>query len=477
MKVRTRMMLAFLLAGILSLVYLISLIENKLKPVYKDPIEDDLVEMATLLSSSLTLSAENGEIKLGNLQAMVEHAMNRQLNAQIYDRKKDKMELHIYVTDAEGTVIYDSHYLDVGEVYANWHDVKRTLQGEYGARATWLGEKQDRLFYYVASPVMVDGELKGVLSVGKSTAYEAYKLLNKMNREALIGVIGAVMVGIIMAVLFTMWVTRPIRQLTEYAGAVRDGRPTAFPELARSDIGQLGRSFEEMREALEGRKYVEQYVQTLTHEIKSPLSAIKGAAELLEEDMPESRRASFLHNIQTETHRIQRIVDRLLELSAMENRKGLRNVTQISLTQEIKGILAAMNPVIESKQIKINLLEEEDNQLMGESFLIRQALSNIIHNAIDFTPPKGHITIRVAPGEVSVQDNGPGIPQYALSRVFERFYSLQRPDSGRKSSGLGLSIVQRVTELHGGSASLTNGPEGGALAVVTFKNSADKPAR
>ncbi len=128
-----------------------------------------------------------------------------------------------------------------------------------------------------------------------------------------------------------------------------------------------------------------------------------------------------------------------------------------------------MNPVIESKQIKINLLEEEDNQLMGESFLIRQALSNIIHNAIDFTPPKGHITIRVAPGEVSVQDNGPGIPQYALSRVFERFYSLQRPDSGRKSSGLGLSIVQRVTELHGGSASLTNGPEGGALAVVTFQ--------
>jgi len=468
MKVRTRMMVAFLLVGILSLIFLISLIETRLKPVYKDPIEDDLVEMSTLLSSFLATTTVDGKVMLDQLDVFIKHALGRTLKAQIYDRKKEKMELHVYVTDPKGTVIYDSHGLDVGEVYANWWDVKRTLMGEYGARTSWMGENNDLLFYYVASPIEVDGKLLGVLSVGKNTPHVAYTLMNKMNREALTGVFGAVSVGVIMAVLFTMWVTRPIRQLTEYAGAVRDGRPAIFPSLARSDIGELGQSFEEMREALEGKKYVEQYVQTLTHEIKSPLSAIKGAAELLEEDMPEERRNNFLHNIQTETNRIQRIVDRLLELSAIENRKGLRNVKTLYLCKEVKDILASIHPVIEGKHIRIHLEEQEEEGMWGEQFLVHQALSNLIHNAIDFTPEEGEITITVEQGKVTIKDSGPGVPQYALDRVFERFYSLQRPDSGKKSSGLGLSIVRRVAHLHGGDVSLTNAPRGGALAVIDF---------
>ena len=108
----------------------------------------------------------------------------------------------------------------------------------------------------------------------------------------------------------------------------------------------------------------------------------------------------------------------------------------------------------------------------GERFLLQQALLNLVENAISFSPPNGSITVRAArAGEagkawarIEILDEGPGLPGYAGDKVFEKFYSLQRPDTGRKSSGLGLTIVQEITRLHGGTIRLENRAEGGLRA-------------
>ena len=100
--------------------------------------------------------------------------------------------------------------------------------------------------------------------------------------------------------------------------------------------------------------------------------------------------------------------------------------------------------------------------MLGESFLLESALHNLLQNAIDFSPEGTAIRIRVAPDaaaqhvEITVEDTGPGIPDYALPRLFERFYSLQRPDTGRKSSGLGLCFVREAAALHDGSIRVEN---------------------
>jgi two-component system sensor histidine kinase CreC len=88
------------------------------------------------------------------------------------------------------------------------------------------------------------------------------------------------------------------------------------------------------------------------------------------------------------------------------------------------------------------------------------------------------VTLRATPGllEIAVEDSGPGVPDYALARVFERFYSLPRPDTGRKSSGLGLSIVREIARLHGGEAELANRPGGGARATLTVPRATPPPA-
>ncbi|HYD85736.1 MAG TPA: histidine kinase dimerization/phospho-acceptor domain-containing protein, partial [Opitutus sp.] len=118
--------------------------------------------------------------------------------------------------------------------------------------------------------------------------------------------------------------THAIEKLTVYAQAVRDGRRVAPPRSRAREIATLTKAFDEMRDALEGRQHAERYTQALAHEVKAPLAAIRGAAELLDEAMPEEQRRKFMANIRGESARIEQIVERLLELSSLEARKALR---------------------------------------------------------------------------------------------------------------------------------------------------------
>jgi two-component system sensor histidine kinase CreC len=108
----------------------------------------------------------------------------------------------------------------------------------------------------------------------------------------------------------------------------------------------------------------------------------------------------------------------------------------------------------------------------GDPFLLHQALSNLLQNAIDFSTARGSIRIAATTGSdrvsIIVEDEGPGIPDFAKERVFERFFSLQRPGTGKKSTGLGLNFVKEVALLHGGEIRLENLPEGGLRAILSL---------
>jgi two-component system sensor histidine kinase CreC len=235
-------------------------------------------------------------------------------------------------------------------------------------------------------------------------------------------------------------------------------------------MGVMGKALQDMRESLEGKQYVERYVQTLTHELKSPLAAIGGAAELLTEEMTPTERGRFLANIRTEAGRMQGIVERMLQLSALESRKGLKSIEEIDIGQLIAAIVEEARPLLLKKSLQINTAVSPDARLHGERFLIRQALANLVGNAIDFSPPHAVILLMARHEaeylSIEVADAGPGIPPYAVEKIFERFYSLPRPDTGRKSTGLGLSFVREVASLHHGTISVVNRSEGGVIALL-----------
>ena len=203
-----------------------------------------------------------------------------------------------------------------------------------------------------------------------------------------------------------------------------------MPRLDRTEIGDMGFAFEKMKEALEGKKYVEQYVQTLTHEIKSPVSAIRGAAELLEENMPQERRERFLANIRNEANRIKDIIDRMLELSSLESRSKLNAVENINLGSILKIVLESKQPMLLKKNISVLFKPDEELIIKGDSFLLNQAISNLLQNAIEFGPRDSQINISAENCEdmivIEIIDKGPGIPDYALEKIFNKFFFIEQ---------------------------------------------------
>lgn len=475
MRLRTRLFLGFFLLTGAGFYFLVGWILRDLRPRYLESSEEGLIDSANLLAALIEEDiGSDGAIPVDRLRGAYARLPGRPLSAQIYRFAKTRVDLRVYVTDSLGKVLFDSDAgRDEGKDYSRWRDVFLTLRGQYGARTTRVNPSAaSSSVLYVAAPLRgPGGRIAGVVTVSKPSNSINLFLQAARGKIVFAGLLAAVAVALAGMVL-SAFVTRPIQRITEYARAVRDGRPAAFPALGRSEIGEMGRAFEEMREALEGRKYVEQYVHTLTHELKSPISSVRGAAELLQEEMPPERRAGFLANIRSETERMQTLVDRMLDLSGLESRRGLLESEPVEVASLAAETHARLESALARKGLRWDCDIPPALTVPGERFLLQQAMLNLAENAVSFSPRNGTIAVRasrVAEGRrawarIEILDEGPGLPDFAGARVFEKFYSLQRPDTGRKSSGLGLTIVQEITRLHEGTIRLENRPEGGLRA-------------
>jgi two-component system sensor histidine kinase CreC len=375
--------------------------------------------------------------------------------------------LRVFACDREGVVLFDAAGRDAGRRYA-WAMTGGGQAASENYSFSNVAEVAGEL--RVRAAVRRDGEIVGWVGVGRPLATVAEGVQRARWRLVITGgVVAFIMVGV------GWWVaarlTRSVERLTEHARAVRDGRASAPPASRAREIAELATAFEEMRTALDGRQHAERYTQALAHEVKAPLAAIRGAAELLDEAMPPEERARFLANIRTESARIQAIIDRLLELSSLEARKRLATTEVLAADALADEAAAAVRGAALAAGLALEIVREGAVRLRGERVLVREALVNLLQNALDFSPRGATVRLRVgraADGRAVfvVEDAGPGVPDYALGRVFERFYSLPRPGTARKSTGLGLALVREIAHLHGGDVALENRAEGGARATL-----------
>lgn len=472
MRLGTRIFLGITVVAAVAFYSFVAWINEDLSPRYRLSTEEPLVDAARILAAIASASITDKGVDVELFRNALKEAAGRPFSARIYGFLKDSVDYRIYITDAGGTVIFDSdNGRHEGEDYSNWRDVNLTLRGEYGARTSRdLPEKDSGSVLYVAAPIHSGTDIVGVLTVGKPTR-NVNSFVEATQRNIAYGAIFTVIVIIIVGSLLVRTLTVPIYRLTRYAEQVRDGKRVNLPQLGTTEIRALGQAFEQMRDALEGKQYVENYVQTLTHELKSPLAAIKGAAELLEEDLPVERKQKFLANIQGQTERIQSLIDRLLQLAALESRKRLQEQESVVLSEIVVQVIDSVKPLLEKGNLHIESKLTSEAIVTGEPFLIRQAVQNILQNALDFSPPGGTITVQVTVegdlARVVITDEGPGVPEYAADRVFERFYSLERPDGSGKRTGIGLSFVKEVLSIHNGTVSLRNNTKG-AECVLLF---------
>jgi two-component system, OmpR family, sensor histidine kinase CreC len=456
-KIRTAIFGVYVLASALGFAVLMAFILKEVRPRYVESMRRTLADTAALLA------------------VMAETDMERKPDATLADAWRGNLgalqrasgALRVYVTDARGIVAFDSAGgADVGKDYTRRPEVAAYFESKY-ERGDFDNVDLVSGELRVTAPVRRAGEVVGLVGVARPLSSVTEAILRARLRL----IAGGMAVAVIMTAA-GWWIaaklTGSLERLTAYAEAVRDGREARPPESRASEVAALARAFEEMRVALEGKAYVERYTQALAHEVKAPLSAIRGAAELLQEDLPAEERARFLENLRTESARMQQIVERMLRLAALEARRGLEGVERVAMDAVVREAVEVLRPVAVVRGVELRVECTGEAWVKGEVFLLVQAVVNLVQNAVEFSPEGGIVTVRVALEggwmALEVEDGGPGVPEFAKERIFERFYSLPRPETGRKSTGLGLSFVREIAALHGGSVTVGNRAEGGARA-------------
>lgn len=473
MKIGMRLLLGYFLIVAVAAWFVLNIFLQEIKPGVRRATEGTLVDTATLLAQFARADLRSGHPAHGQLAQAFAALGDYPVAANISGIVKRRNEYRVYLTDHRGIVLFDSAGVALGQDYSRWNDVLLTLRGQYGARSTRsVAEDENSTVMYVAAPVREGDRIVGVLSVGKANS-TMLPVIRRSERRVLWA--GAALLGIALltGLAFVLWINRSLGRLSRYADAVSAGNTPPLPALNSSELRKLAQALESMRLKLEGKRYIEHYVYALTHELKSPLAAIRGAAEIIHECPPGGVIRRFSGNILQQNRRMQRLIDHLLRQAQLENVPEI--VRQpVALLPLVESLCASRIVQAQGKHLQIDRDSLQGLNVAADRLLLEQALANLLDNALDFTAAGGSVTFSGGQDAdeiwLQVSDNGSGIPDYAIGHIFERFYSLPRGD-GEKSSGLGLAFVREVARLHQGSIALTNRPQGGVSALLTLKNS------
>ncbi|PZO18147.1 MAG: two-component system sensor histidine kinase CreC [Burkholderiales bacterium] len=456
MRIGLRLLLGFFLMLGVALAVVLNVFLQEVKPGTRLAMEDSLIDAAHAFAQLATADMKGGTIATGGFAQALQAYPGAQPGARIWGFQKNSVDYRITITDAQGIVRFDTRQEAVGQDFSRWNDVLRTLRGEYGARSS-LADPNDpnSTVMHVAAPIRDGDRIIGALTVSRpNRSLEPY--IERSQQRILRWSWGLLGLSLLMGVLLSWWMASSLSRLRGYANAVASGERVALPRFGRlsgnTEFNDLAQAVERMRVKLEDKAYVENYVHTLTHELKSPLAAIRGAAELLEEDLPVPDRQRFAGNIQRQTERLRQLIDKLLRLADVEQMRALSKLEPVDLSALTRDLLQRAEPRLRLKSLRVRDELGEGQSVRGDAFLLGQALQNLLDNAIDFSPEQGELWLRLQKdGDAlvwSVRDQGSGVPDYAQAHIFERFYSLPRGEAQEKSSGLGLCLVKEVSDLH-----------------------------
>lgn len=329
---------------------------------------------------------------------------------------------------------------------ASRREVLTALAGGYGS-ATRRWDNQGRVYLFSALPIRRAGTITGVVYVTRSTTdvkLQLYRLRSWLFR-VLIATLG---MTALLTLLLATTIARPLGRLTRRAQRIAAGQPVEPDRLAarRDEIGQLARAVSAMTDELERRAHdARTLAADLSHEFKSPLTGIRGAAELLRDGASDDplARDRFLAMILDDAARLDRVVSRLLELARVEDDRGV----------ELPVDLAALARTCahRSWSVPVEVQASGHPVVSGRKTQLASAIDNLVANATQFAAPDTTVRIaidrRAAAIRLTVANHGPALSAAARARVWDRFYSTRVAAGG---SGLGLAIVRSVALGHGG---------------------------
>lgn len=327
------------------------------------------------------------------------------------------------------------------------------------------------------------GSLVGYLIVEGSTAYQRgdeLPLINRLNEAALRAGLIALGLALLLALLLSEGIIRPVRRLTDAARKLAGGDLNHRVAVKGNDeIATLGAAFNSMTDSLRAsEKQRRAMTADIAHELRSPLAVQRAHLEALQDGIypltPEN-----LQPIIDQSALLERLVEDLRTLALADAGELPLQKVEVNLPDLLEGILERFRPAAEGRGVALDLRVESAvcPVLQADPDRLAQIMNNLLSNALRHTPPGGAVNIRLAcqagSAVVQVQDSGAGIPVESLPHIFERFYradpARSREDGG---TGLGLAIARQLAAAHGGQLSAANAPQGGAVFTLTLPQEA-----
>ena len=429
-----------------------------------------MVEVSSLMSRVASQNNKDGEIDLETFESLIVNYLRSQKNTIDTNNNQKLENLAIYVTDKDGLLVLDSRGLilgtdlrshdEVGSVLSGGQDITtvviKSIPGPKKARGVVIEYLYKSRFLNASNPIYGNnGEILGAVVV-------VAPLMDLLDQNYLLQFIFYIfLLALIFGALGSYRISRNIRLIEKYTESLFSGADVSIPNL-NNQFDKLAKTIENARTEVELKDDVEQYIDTLAHELRTPITGIQLTAENLLSPMSDEQRKRVIENILDSNKHMDLLVNRLLDLSRIERREALKRIESLNILQVVKNVLKAPSRVknISDKNIKIVLEIGDKSFLKAEKILLEQAIGNIVNNALDFSPKSGAITIKASETNAAISivvlDDGPGIPPHVLSKLFTRFFSVSRPDTGVRGNGLGLRFVRKIMQLHGGEVTLQN---------------------
>ena len=364
----------------------------------------------------------------------------------------------VQVVDSAGDIIYDD----------TWDDSKRTVDSSQHISAK--SEEPEDSESVVTADVISDGVKVGevrIWSVGSSpllTKNDAAFRLNSYG--AILGAAGvAVILACVVGYLASRALTKPIKVITSTAAQIRNGDLTARTNLTGDDeIGRLGETFDSMASELERDiKFEHRLTSDVAHELRTPLMAMQATVEAMQDGVLPTDDEHF-EIVAGEVRRLSRLVDAMLHLSRIENGTRELKIERADVVYLVKSLVSMQAQLFADKGLALRFDDKTTNHECYADVdpdLIREAVTNLMSNAMRYTPDGGWVVVSVARDRtknevlISVQDTGIGIAKEDIPRVFSRFW---RSDASRErvsgGLGVGLSLTKEIIEKHNGSISV-----------------------
>lgn len=305
---------------------------------------------------------------------------------------------------------------------------------------------------------------------------EEHRIRDELVTHIVVRLMWPAIFGLILIALWVWLATR--REMTVLDGIARQiasrapqqlqaVTPSHAPVEIRPMLDALNDLLRRVDSALEAER---RFTADAAHELRTPLAALQAQAQVVMRARDDAERQASLQHLRQGLERAAHLVEQILALARLDPESGLPASEPVALKALCAEVCADLGPLILQRQIDFNLGGSETARIAGHGDWLRLLVRNLVDNAVRYTPTGGHVEVRIASAGgnicLTVEDSGPGIPQEEREHVLHRFHRLDAGDM--PGSGLGLSIVARIAELHGATLMFADSPLGGLAAHVSF---------